>query len=370
MRLHLGCCLLVALVATLLENGPASAVRAQPPVGQNSAWQPYREVQPLAIPLAQPIAVTPAVPADAVSDAQLDQLRTAWNYQPQPGAYCAAPGMPPGTVCDGPLVYPQDAVYFDSAEAWQWTVLPEGLIYRSYWAGAKEPRISGAFFRELNNKDSLLDVALGGRVGILRYGSTSASEPLGWQLDLEGAAFPRLNLDENWDLESVDFRFGIPLTYGEGCWQWKFSYYHLSSHLGDEKALREGILGSRINFSRDVLLSGVSFVPRPAWRWYAEVGWAFYSDGGSDPWEFQFGLDYAQPGPTGQRGTPFAAINGHLRQEVDFGGNLAAQAGWLWRGETGHVMRTGLHYFNGKSSQFEFFNEFEQQLGVGLWYDY
>ena len=33
-------------------------------------------------------------------------------------------------------------------------------------------------------------------------------------------------------------------------------------------------------------------------------GWAFYANEGADPWEFQFGLDYSQPGPTGAMGTP------------------------------------------------------------------
>ena len=124
------------------------------------------------------------------------------------------------------------------------------------------------------------------------------------------------------------------------------------------------------NFSRDVLVAAVSFFPLPAWRWYAEAGWAFYYDGGTRPWEFQFGVDYAQPGPTGTRGTPFLAVNGHLREEVNFGGNLAAQAGWLWRGKGGRVLRTGLHYYNGKSNQFQFFNNFEHQVGIGIWQDF
>ena len=30
----------------------------------------------------------------------------------------------------------------------------------------------------------------------------------------------------------------------------------------------------------------------------------------------------------------------------------------------------GLHLYNGKSSQFQIFNNSEQQIGFGLWYDY
>ena len=75
--------------------------------------------------------------------------------------------------------------------------------------------------------------------------------------------------------------------------------------------------------------------------------------------------------PTTLCPAPFAAFNCHLREEVGFGGNVVLQAGWQWRGANGgHLLRTGMEYFNGKSPQFEFFDESEQRLGVGLWYDF
>jgi len=265
-------------------------------------------------------------------------------------------------------------VYYDPlfvpVEPWQLQILPEGLIFRSYMAGVHEARMSGTVFHE-KDIGSQLDVTLGGRIGMVRVGTTDAVHPEGWQLDVEGAAFPRLNLDASWDLDAIDFRVGVPLTYGVGNIQTKFGYYHLSSHLGDEFIIRNpGSVTSRINYSRDTLIAAVSVFPYPVVRLYAEAGWAFYSDGGSRPWEFQFGTDVSQPGVTGTFGTPFLAINGHLREEVDFGGNLVVQAGWLWRGASGRVLRTGLHYYNGKSNQFEFFSQSEQQIGWGLWHEY
>ncbi len=255
-------------------------------------------------------------------------------------------------------------------EPWEWHILPEGLIYRPYMAGVHESRISGVFYQDQDHT-RLFDVALGGQVPILRFGSFDPVRPQGWQLDLEGAAFPRLNLDQDWDVESTDFRVGVPLTLGLGDWQAKLAYYHLSSHLGDEFILRNpGSETMRINFSRDVFVLGLSHFPHPAIRVYGEAGWAFRHVGGSAPWEFQFGVDLAPPGPTGLCGVPFLAINAHLREEHNFGGNLVVQAGWLWRGETDRALRVGLHYYNGKSSQFQFFDQFEEQIGLGLWYDY
>jgi hypothetical protein len=103
---------------------------------------------------------------------------------------------------------------------------------------------------------------------------------------------------------------------------------------------------------------------------YAEAGWAFVTDGGSRPWEFQFGADYSPVCPSGILGAPFLAINSRIREEVDFGGNLTVQTGWQWRGHTGQLFRTGFYYMNGESDHYQFLREHEEQIGLGMWYDY
>jgi hypothetical protein len=46
------------------------------------------------------------------------------------------------------------------------------------------------------------------------------------------------------------------------------------------------------------------------------------------------------------------------------------QAGWAWVGEkSGKRLRMGLFYLGGESSQFSFFDEHEQLIGFGVWYD-
>ncbi len=116
-------------------------------------------------------------------------------------------------------------------------------------------------------------------------------------MDIEGAAFPRVNLDQNRDLETADFRFGVPLTMRQGPWQWKFGFYHLSSHLGDEYMVRNDTL-DRINFSRDCLVLGVGLYLNPNLRLYTEADYAYYTDGGTEPWAFQFGAEYSPIEPT------------------------------------------------------------------------
>jgi len=253
---------------------------------------------------------------------------------------------------------------------WTWQLLPDGLIYPSYLAGTKESRLASVW-----NHDSHLgwmwDLEAGGRVGLLRYGTEGGwPRPDGWQLDVEGAAFPRLDLEHDMDLIAADFRVGVPLTFGCGPVQVKLAAYHLSSHLGDEFWLRfPGY--PRINYSRDAIVLGGSYYVTDALRLYAEVEWAWYTDGGTKPWEFQFGIDYS-PVCCSQlcRGAPFVALNGQLREEVDYGGDFVVQAGWQWRGGSSHLARVGVQYFTGKSEQFQFFRRNEEKLGLALWYDY
>jgi len=253
-------------------------------------------------------------------------------------------------------------------EPWSWQLLPTGFMYKPYLAGNREARFAAQWVHQ-RDYGWLWDVALGGRAGLLRFGSTDMLRPEGWQLDIEGAAFPRLDLEHDRDLVSADFRFGVPLTSRCGPWEAKFGYYHLSSHLGDEYLLRfPGY--SRINYVWDGLVLGLAVNLGPNLRVYSEAGWGFNTDGGCKPWQFQFGADFSPADPTGPAGAPFLAVNTHLREENDFGGNFTAQTGWQWRGHGGQLLRFGLKYFNGLSEQDQFYQTFEELIGLGLWYDF
>jgi hypothetical protein len=252
---------------------------------------------------------------------------------------------------------------------WDWHWLPSSLIYHSYWAGEHEPRMGMFMFGNLDSR-FLWDASLGGRVGFLQYGNGDPINPAGYQLDFYGAAHARLDANHEEDLDSTDYVFGFPITWGDEHWQWKCGYAHLSSHMGDEFAISHpGALNDRINYVRDSIVLGTSYYVTPAWRVYGETGWAFNASGGAEPWDVQFGTELSRPGPT-TCWTPFVAANVRLREELDFGGDATLQFGWLRRSILDHTLRIGGQYYNGKSNQFEFFPRNEQQLGVGLWYDF
>jgi hypothetical protein len=267
--------------------------------------------------------------------------------------------LPPARMLSRPLV---------EEEPWTWQVLPEGIIYHSYLADTKEPRFASQWVYG-KETGSIWDVTLGGRVGLVRFGTEGPDRPEGWELDMEGAAFPRLNLEESLDVEATDFRFGLPLTYGIGPYQFKFAFYHISSHLGDELMLKHKDV-PRINYSRNGFAWGNSYFLTRDVRLYAEAAWSFYCDGGAKPWEFLFGAEYSPAKVTGRRPVPFLAVNSHLREEVNYGGNVVVETGYQWRGVSDHLFRAGMQYSAGKSDQYEFFTRNEEKVGLGLWYDF
>ena len=176
-------------------------------------------------------------------------------------------------------------------EPWSWQILPSGLMYKSYLAGDREPRLGGQLVYE-RNAGWLLDSTLGARVGVSRYGTDNDFWPQGWQLDIEGAAFPRF--DQTRSLVDTDFRAGVPLTTRQGPWEMKFGYYHYCSHIGDFYMLSHPDY-QRINYVRDTIIWGLAVHLNPDVRLYSEAGWAFRIDGGAEPWEFSSAPSSARP---------------------------------------------------------------------------
>lgn len=245
-------------------------------------------------------------------------------------------------------------------------LLPTGTMFRPYLASPKESRL-GSSFRYEREDGWLWDHDLGGRFPLMRWGTMDNVFPQGIQLDIEAAAQLRQDPEADMILRSSDFRWGMPLAFGYGRHRTKVGYYHVSSHLADEFLLAGG--GPRVNYVRDAVVLAHAVYFWPSLRGYAEVDWGFNRDV-SGPWHFQFGADFAPPRATGPWGAPFAAVNAHLRQEVNFSGSLTAQAGWSWRSEgNGRLLRMGASYFTGKSQQYSFFNRHEQLIGLGIWLD-
>lgn len=302
----------------------------------------------------------------SISQARYSQMTEADNEASDAGRLKLAQFQEPDTVVNQD---PRD-VYFtdDDCDCREWQVLPQGLMYKAYLAGEKESRMSSVF-TSIRGRDGVLwENTLGGHVGLLRYGNRSAINPEGWQLDLEGAAMPRVDMGHSDDLEAVDFRAGFLSTWRYGPNAYKAGYYHLSSHAGDEFLLRVPTY-HRLNYVRDSFIVGWTRFLTPDAQAYGEVAYAWNAEDGAQPLEFQYGLQYS-PMVFGFRGAPFAAINGHTRQDFGWITSVTVQAGWQWRGYTNHLWRFGVQYYKGPALQWEFAGQSQNSFGAGMWFDY
>lgn len=256
----------------------------------------------------------------------------------------------------------------DSRSDYEWQVLPVGLMYKAYLAGEKESRMQSVWMSSRGRDGILWECTLGGHVGLLRYGTTDSVNPNGWQLDLEGAALPRVDMGHNDDLEAVDFRAGFLSTWRYDANAYKIGYYHLSSHTGDEFLIRNPGY-NRLNYVRDSFIAGYTRNITRDLQGYGEIGYAFNHEDGAEPLELQYGLQYT-PMVFGLRGAPFAAINGHTRQDFGYATSVNINAGWQWRGATNHIWRFGVQYYKGPALQYSFAGQKETLFGAGMWMDY
>lgn len=289
--------------------------------------------------------------------------------------------VPPG-VEDEPIrtagfITPAPEVGSHCFPEWRSEVLPADLMYRSYIANPKDARLSSRILH-LSGEGMLWSLEAGARVGVWRYGTPSGwrnpytGRPEGWQLDIQGAAFPRLNFEHELDVDAVDFKVGVPLTYSKGQWEAKVGWYHLSSHVGDEFLLRNPGF-DRLNYLRDAFVFGGGYYPDPGLRIYSELEVAYNNDGGSDPLHLHLGFDWmpATVNTEVKKPTPFLAVHGLLREEVNYGGGINIVTGLQWRGpHSDRLFRAGIQYYNGKSWQFSFHDNHEELLGISLWYDF
>ncbi len=259
----------------------------------------------------------------------------------------------------------------DAGQSGGWEVLPRGLLYRSYLAGIKESRMQWTTLYETRSKRQVGEAVLGGRGGLFKYTAPGDDSGDAFQVDVEGAVFARVQPDvPSSILEGSDYRAGAIATWRTGRMSWKAGYYHISSHVGDEFLVVNPQF-QRINYVRDSLIVGTIYDLTDALRVYGEVGNAIGMEGGAKPLELQFGAEYVPVAKSSFRGAPFAAVNGHLRQDFNFDGSINVVAGWGWQGlQSRQRFRIGGQFFNGPSMQYSFFDQRETLVGGGIWFDF
>jgi len=250
-----------------------------------------------------------------------------------------------------------------------WQLLPDGVLYSPNIADPKEPRFSAVWLHE-TGIGWTWEGSMGGRFPIVRYGRPDPNNPEGWQIELEGAAFTRLDVGSGTPLDAVDFKAGVVASWRIGGTALKGGYSHLSSHAGDEFLVRNPGYQRR-DYVRDALVAGVRRRVTGTVSVYGELEYAISTHGGAEPLELRVGAEYSVQAPSGWRGAPFVGVNALLRQEFDYRGDVNVLAGWQWSSfESGPLIRTGVQYYNGHALQYQFFDKNEELLGTGIWFDF
>ncbi|MDR2643226.1 MAG: DUF1207 domain-containing protein [Planctomycetaceae bacterium] len=257
---------------------------------------------------------------------------------------------------------------------WSYQLLPAGRIYQSYLAGVNESRLGIAWD---NDRDlgTIWDATVGGNAGLFRYGTHDTIFPEGIQIEVEASAHLRMDYENERDMDAMDYRFSLPITFGNKIWQFRTGYFHVSSHLGDERMIRltqNGLPHKRINYVRESILLGLAYRINPSTRIYFEIDYSTWLGELTKPWHFQFGAEYSSPYPLVNFSySPFIAVNVQLLEEQNYDGNITIQAGLQWRNNEGRLFRIGFQYFRGISDQYEhLYAGRENKFGIGIWFDF
>lgn len=357
-----------AVALCLLALGPARAqVQGYPVEPADSAPTPA-PTQPRAGRLLAPVA------ADA---------RTSFR-QPPPDLGGLVPGVGPSPDTHSPTpfvhnglpdVAPPPQQYRDPFRAETknggiYTGLPRTLLWEPPMAMPREPRFL-VMPTTLSNgtTEQTIDTSIGATIGLLR------GEPAGWKTAVQSDFFAVVTsrFSRHDYLVDTDYRYGFPITFSRGPWQWKIGYEHLSSHLGDEI---QQVTGQQpINYIKDEVVLGVGrFLKDGRFRVYGEAAWAAHQNvpGDPSPFRFDLGTEWVRRRCTGPWGQPFVASNVRFDGSADYDPSFALQAGWIWRDGTRRFgeARVFGQYYTGYAPYGQFYNTRESWFGLGVAFDY
>lgn len=295
---------------------------------------------------------------------------------PPPGE--AAPDVPPVVknkkkqAQEEPLPRPRREDLL-KREHFDWDVefAPERDLYRTYLADPRQSKSGSKVQFPVRGKseDNIkIENVLGGHRPLVGW-TDPAHADTEMQLQIEAAVFSRFDIQEGWDMDAADYRFGFPFLYRSGDVVLKIHPYHITSHLGDEYISREN--RKRDSYHLNELAVGLSFPFNQPWRVYAELGIAMYTGPETDNGRAQVGAEYVLP-LVSERIAPFLAIDLQTRNEIDWSWNASAMAGLMLIPKTGmgHGLRGTLEYYRGNDAQTQFKGDREHYLAIGFAADF
>jgi hypothetical protein len=220
-----------------------------------------------------------------------------------------------------------------------------------------------------NTGSSLFGLKLGGRFGLFRIHPHDDPDR-GVQLNIEAGFIGQFDRDHSTDNLGWDGIYGLIATFDRGRrLQYKTGLHHTSSHVGDEYMLRT--LRTRITYTREEALGGVSLRVGRDWRVYGEGGYAFdmRNEELQEPGRLQTGVDFERDESLfrGLLGW-YVSVDATAWEENDWEISRTIQAGFILP-STGRLWRVGVEHYDGRALIGEFFQDDERRFTFGVWLD-
>jgi hypothetical protein len=241
---------------------------------------------------------------------------------------------------------------------------PDDLLYRHPLADPRAPYAGSRLQVPIREKDHIkIENSLAGQRSMARLNLADGEAV---EFAAEAAAISRFDINDSWDMDGVDYRFGFPIVYRRGAVAAKLHPWHVTSHLGDEYAEREE--RKRIAYARNEIAYGLSIDLDRAWRAYAEAGYAFLLGDPNEPWRWMAGVEYAHPALGPDRPLVYFAMNVTGFEEIDWEVMTTLQAGlWVRPNNSSRGFRFGVEYFRGHSALTQFYDDHDHYWSTGLW---
>ena len=272
------------------------------------------------------------------------------------------------------LVNASEGEHDKQANENQIVIIPLANFYPYYLADPRSAQtaiklvgISNTDIEDTSN--TRFNHGLGRRFGLVRFGDEQRYKA--WQLDLDVGYFASFDIEDHTDNIGWDGIYGLYLSHRLSPNTFiRFGTLHDSAHLGDEYIEETG--RQRIDYTREELIAGMTWLPTPRSKLYTELGWAWDVKGDMEPPRWQFGAEYYGANKDRYLGLPwYAATDITLFEERDWEPAINLQLGLIYAtGRETERYRFVLEAYSGRSVLGEFSFEDESYLAISLYYDH
>jgi hypothetical protein len=244
-------------------------------------------------------------------------------------------------------------------------LFPEGpLLYDPYLAAQRQSRSSIKLVHPIDSLDDhqRIEASVGLNRSLLRW-RTGEDPKSASEVEFEAAVFARFDMHSRDDMESSDWRFGLPFVHRDGDVAWKIHLYHLTSHLGDELMQHSGRKPQAYHLEE--LAGGLSWDASENSRIYGEGGAAVYTGDPTYSGRLQSGYEWV--GSKARSGlAPYFAFDVQAKKEQYWTPCSTVAVGVAY----GRNFRFGVEYFRGRDTQTQFLTRRAQWVSFGLSFDY